>query len=63
VNEVSFRARPHHSMHRTLGVDAGATGPLSRVDSMEGRGVGLGGKRVEVTVTRIKGEVTVTRNN
>jgi hypothetical protein len=28
VNEVSFRARPHHSVHRTLGVDVGATGPL-----------------------------------
>jgi hypothetical protein len=21
VNEVSFRARPHHNVHRTLGVD------------------------------------------
>jgi hypothetical protein len=28
VNEVSFRARPHLSVHRTLGVDTGATGPL-----------------------------------
>jgi hypothetical protein len=27
VNEVSFRARPHHNVHGTLGVDAGATGP------------------------------------
>jgi hypothetical protein len=27
VNEVSFRARPHHNVHITLGVDAGATGP------------------------------------
>jgi hypothetical protein len=27
VNEVSFRARPHHSVHNTLGVDTGATGP------------------------------------
>jgi hypothetical protein len=25
VNEVSFRARPHHKVHRTLEVDAGAT--------------------------------------
>jgi chloramphenicol 3-O-phosphotransferase len=29
VNEVSFRARPHHSMHYTLGVDIGATSPHS----------------------------------
>jgi hypothetical protein len=28
VNEVSFRARPHHGVHRTLGVDARATGLL-----------------------------------
>jgi hypothetical protein len=28
VNEVSFRARPHHNVHGTLGVDTGATGPL-----------------------------------
>jgi hypothetical protein len=28
MNEVSFRARPHHNVHRTLGVDTGATGPL-----------------------------------
>jgi hypothetical protein len=28
VNEVSFRARPHYNVHRTLGVDAGATDPL-----------------------------------
>jgi hypothetical protein len=28
VNEVSFRSRPHHNMHCTLGVDIGATGPL-----------------------------------
>jgi hypothetical protein len=28
VNEVSFRARPYHNMHRTLGVDTGATGPF-----------------------------------
>jgi hypothetical protein len=27
VNEVSFRARPHHNVHNTLGVDIGATGP------------------------------------
>ena len=33
VNEVSFRARPHYNVQRTLGVDAGATGPLWRVDS------------------------------
>jgi hypothetical protein len=25
VNEVSFRARPHHSLHSTLGVDIRAT--------------------------------------
>jgi hypothetical protein len=24
VNEVSFRARPHHSVHNILGVDTGA---------------------------------------
>jgi hypothetical protein len=24
VNEVSFRARPHHNVHSTLGVDTGA---------------------------------------
>jgi hypothetical protein len=28
VNEVSFRARPHHNVHRTLGVNTGATGSL-----------------------------------
>jgi hypothetical protein len=28
MNEVSFRARPHHSVHCTLGVDARAIGPL-----------------------------------
>jgi hypothetical protein len=28
VNEVSFRARPHHSVHHTLGVDTGAIDPL-----------------------------------
>jgi hypothetical protein len=28
VNEVSFRARPYHNVHRTLGVDTGATDPL-----------------------------------
>jgi hypothetical protein len=27
VNEVSFHARPHHNVHNTLGVDAGATSP------------------------------------
>jgi hypothetical protein len=47
VNEVSFRARPHHRVHRTLGVDARATGPRWRVDSIEGSEVGGGGKRVE----------------
>jgi hypothetical protein len=34
VNEVSFRSRPHHRVYRTLGVDARATGPRWRVDSM-----------------------------
>jgi hypothetical protein len=38
VNEVSFRARPHHNVHNTLGVDIGAIGPRWRVDSMEGGG-------------------------
>jgi hypothetical protein len=47
VNEVSFRARPHHRVHRTLGVDARATGPRWRVDSIEGSEVGRGGKKVE----------------
>jgi hypothetical protein len=47
VNEVSFCARPHHRVHRTLGVDARATGPRWRVDSIEGSEVGGGGKRVE----------------
>jgi hypothetical protein len=28
VNEVSFRARLHHNVHRTLGVYTRATGPL-----------------------------------
>jgi hypothetical protein len=28
VNEVSFRARPHHNVHRILGVDMGATDPF-----------------------------------
>jgi hypothetical protein len=28
VNEVSFRTRPHHNVHHTLGVDTGATSPL-----------------------------------
>jgi hypothetical protein len=27
VNEVSFRTRPHHNVHSTLGVDTRATGP------------------------------------
>jgi hypothetical protein len=43
VNEVSFRARPHHNMHSTLGVDAGATGPRWRVDSIEGGRIEKGG--------------------
>jgi hypothetical protein len=47
VNEVSFRARPHHNVHRTLGVDARATGPRWRVDSIEGGcGVGREGEMV-----------------
>jgi hypothetical protein len=46
VNEVSFRAWPHRNAHNTLGVDAGATSPRWRVDSMEkGGGIGKGGKR------------------
>jgi hypothetical protein len=36
VNEVSFCTRPHHNVHNTLGVDAGATSPRWRVDSIEG---------------------------
>jgi hypothetical protein len=45
VNEVSFRARPHHNVHSTLGVDTGATGPRWRVDSIEGGGgMGMGGE-------------------
>ena len=47
MNEVSFRARPHHNVHNILGVDTGATGPQWRVDSIEGGGIGRGGKRVE----------------
>jgi hypothetical protein len=47
MNGVSFRARPHHNVHGTLGVDTGATGPQWRVDSIEGGGVGRRGKRVE----------------
>jgi hypothetical protein len=27
MNKVSFRARPHHNVHSTLGVDIGATSP------------------------------------
>jgi hypothetical protein len=34
VNEVSFRARSHHNVHNTLGVDTRATGPRWRVDSV-----------------------------
>jgi hypothetical protein len=47
VNEVSFRARPHHNVHNTLGVDVGATGPWWRVDSIEEGGVGREGGRME----------------
>jgi hypothetical protein len=43
VNEVSFRVRPHHNVHSTLGVDAGATGPRWRVDSIEGGRIERGG--------------------
>jgi hypothetical protein len=32
VNEVSFRTRPHHNAHSTLGVDTGATDPRWRVE-------------------------------
>jgi hypothetical protein len=46
MNEVSFRARPHHNVHITLGVDTGAIGPRWKVDSIEGGGIG-GEKRVE----------------
>ena len=38
-------------MHHTLGVDARATDPLWRVDSIERREVGLRERRMEVTVT------------
>jgi hypothetical protein len=52
VNEVPFRARPHHNVHRTLGVDVGATGPLWRVDSIEKEGgIGIREERRKVTVT------------
>jgi hypothetical protein len=47
MNEVSFRARPHHNVPSTLGVNTGATGPRWRVDSIEGGGIGEGGKRME----------------
>jgi hypothetical protein len=47
MNEVSFRARPHHRVHRILEVDARAIDPRWRVDSIEGSEVGGGGKRVE----------------
>ena len=43
MNEVSFRARPHHNVDNTLGVDIGATGLWWRVDSIEGGGIGRGG--------------------
>jgi hypothetical protein len=46
VNEVSFRARPYHNVYSTLGVDAGATGPRSRVDSIEGGRIGKGGREI-----------------
>jgi hypothetical protein len=50
VNEVSFRARPHRSVHSTLGVGTlgvgiGATDPRWRVDSMGQGGKGRGEKR------------------
>jgi hypothetical protein len=44
VNGVSFRARPHHNVHCTLGVDTRTTNPRWRVDSIEGGEVGRGGK-------------------
>jgi hypothetical protein len=47
MNEVSFRARPHHNVHSTLGVDIGATGPRWRVDSIEGGRIERGGERLE----------------
>jgi hypothetical protein len=47
VNEVSFHARPHRSVHSTLGVDTRANGPRWRVDSIEGDRIGKGGNRVE----------------
>jgi hypothetical protein len=40
-------SRPHYNVHSTLGVDAGATGPRCRVDSIEGGGIEKGGKIVE----------------
>jgi hypothetical protein len=54
VNEVSFRARPHHNVHNTLGVDVGATGPWWRVDSIEGGGVGRRGEEWKGEVKRSK---------
>jgi hypothetical protein len=47
VNEVSFRTRPHHNVHSTLGVDSGATGPRWRVDSIEGGEIAGREKRVD----------------
>jgi hypothetical protein len=47
VNGVSFRARPHHNVHNSLGVDTGATGPRWRVDSIEGDKIEGRGERLE----------------
>jgi hypothetical protein len=62
VNEVSFRARLHHRVHRTLGVDARATGPRWRVDSIEGSEVGGGGKKVEKMGGGVKKKISATKS-
>jgi hypothetical protein len=48
--KYSFAQGPHHSVHRTLGVDTRATGPLERVDSIEWWGIGMGVRREEVAI-------------
>jgi hypothetical protein len=63
VNEVSFRARPHHNVRNTLGVDRGATGPWWRVESVEGDGVRRGwGKEWKDEMRRSKDTSTTSRD-
>jgi hypothetical protein len=54
VNEVFFRARPHHNVHSTLGVDIGATSPRWRVDSIDGGGVGGGGREWKCEMKEVR---------